>query len=190
MVDSYRKIRNSPPTVSVIGFKNSGKTSIAVGLVTKLRERGWRVMSVKHGHHHDIDTPGTDSWRLRHEGGAEKVVLSGPEGFAVMGVWGQDSEMSLQEVTSRFLPEADIVVAEGYKGSTVPKIEVWRTDAGNPLLYRPESSDGALYLAVVSDSRDLDMTIPVFDLANPNLFDCLAELVEKGLLKSKRSDYE
>lgn len=190
MVDNYQTTGKCPPTVSVIGFKNSGKTSIAVGLVTELRERGWRVMSVKHGHHHDIDTPGTDSWRLRHEGGAERVVLSGPEGFAVMGVWGPDTEMPLQEVTSRFLLEADVVVAEGYKDSNVPKIEVWRTDAGDPLLYRPEISERGLYLAVVSDSRDLDISIPVFDFVNPNLFDCLAELVETSLLESKRSDHE
>ena len=51
-------------------------------------------MSVKHGHHHDIDTEGTDSWRLRHEGGAEKVVLAGPEGIAVMGIWGAEREAS------------------------------------------------------------------------------------------------
>ena len=59
-------------------------------------------MSVKHGHHHDIDTEGTDSWRLRHEGGAEKVVLAGPEGFAVMGIWGAEGEAEVTGETRHF----------------------------------------------------------------------------------------
>ncbi len=172
------------PTVNVVGYKDSGKTSIAVGVIHSLRQRGWRVMSVKHGHHHDIDTEGTDSWRLRHEGGAEKVVLAGPEGFAVMGVWGAEGESSLQEVTSRYLREADVVIAEGYKGASVHKIEVWRSGMGNSLLYEPGGLGEDLYLAVVSDSENLDMPIPTFHFDHPDLFDALADLIESRVLKS------
>lgn len=183
MRNNHSEIDECPPTVSVVGFKDSGKTSIAVGTIRSLRNRGWKVMSVKHGHHHEIDTPGTDSWRLRHEGGAEKVVLTGPEGFAVMGDWCVRGEMTLREVVSRYLAEADLVIAEGYKDSDVPKIEVWRSQKGSDLLYRPENQGGS-HIAVVSDRDDLNIPIPVFNISQPDLFDCLAQLIEGKFLKS------
>jgi molybdopterin-guanine dinucleotide biosynthesis protein A len=77
-----------PPVICVIGFKDTGKTGVAVGLVEELKQRGHRVAAVKHGHRFRLDTPGTDSWRLRHDGGADPVLLAGPEGFALMGGWG------------------------------------------------------------------------------------------------------
>ena len=174
-----------PPTVSVVGYKDSGKTSIAVGIIRSLRKRGWRVMSVKHGHHHDIDRAGTDSWRLRHEGGAEKVVLAGPEGFAVMGDWGMEGELSLQEITARDLTEADVVIAEGYKSSSVHKIEVWRSGMDNELLCKSGNLEEDLYLAVVSDSESLNVAVPTFHFGQLDLFDCLSDLVESRILKSK-----
>lgn len=190
MKDSHQEKSKIPPMVSIVGWKNSGKTSVAVGLVAALKKKGWRVMSLKHGHHHDIDTPGTDSWKLRHEGGAERVVLSGPEGFAVMGGWGPDIEMSLEQITSKYLFEADVVIVEGYKDSFIPKIEVWRPGNGDPLLYGSKDSQKDYYLAVVSDSRELDISIPVLHLENPDLFDCLVGLVETSLLESKESGCE
>jgi molybdopterin-guanine dinucleotide biosynthesis protein len=40
-----------PPIVSVIGRKNSGKTTLVVALAAELKRRGVRVATVKHGHH-------------------------------------------------------------------------------------------------------------------------------------------
>jgi molybdopterin-guanine dinucleotide biosynthesis protein B len=67
-----------PPIVCVIGKKKSGKTTTVVGLVRELASRGYRVMTAKHGHHFEVDTAGTDSYRHRREAGAARVVLAGP----------------------------------------------------------------------------------------------------------------
>ena len=41
--------------VCVVGKKKSGKTTTVLKLAAKLRQRGHRVMTIKHGHHFDQD---------------------------------------------------------------------------------------------------------------------------------------
>ena len=171
-----------PPIVSVIGLKDSGKTSVAVGLVAALQRRGRRVMVIKHGHGFDIDKPGTDSWRLRHEGRARRVVLAGPEDLVVMGEWGPGGEPTLEEVVDRFVSDAEIVVVEGYKKAAIPKIEVHRPGAHPEPIYRVDGNGAELYLALVTDAVDLQVPIPVLDLNALDLSERLADLVEDALL--------
>lgn len=164
-----------PPVVCVVGKKKSGKTTTVVGLVRVLTDRGHRVMTVKHGHHFRLDREGTDSWRHRHEGGAARVVLAGPDQVAVAGAWGPDGEEPLERLVHRYLPDADLVVAEGFKGSDAPRIEVYRRAVHAEPLYRPGD---ARYLAVVSDVPGFSADVPVLDAADPERFAALADLVE------------
>ena len=51
-----------PKIFGIAGWKNSGKTGLAVRLVTELVARGYRVSTIKHAHHDfDIDKVGADS---------------------------------------------------------------------------------------------------------------------------------
>ena len=118
MTDAVR-----PPVVCVVGKKKSGKTTTVVGLVRELADRGRRVMTVKHGHHFRLDREGTDSWRHRHEGGAARVVLAGPDGLAMEGEWGAGGEEPLEALVDRYLPDAEVVVGEGFKSSDALRIE-------------------------------------------------------------------
>src|SRR5690606_25979291 len=69
-----------PSTVHVFGiagYKNAGKTTLVVALVSELTSRGWRVGTVKHAHHDfDIDHPGKDSFLHRQAGASEVIVSS------------------------------------------------------------------------------------------------------------------
>jgi molybdopterin-guanine dinucleotide biosynthesis protein len=65
------------PVLCIIGKKNAGKTGLTVSLAAEMNRRGWRIMTAKHGHGFQLDHPGKDSWRHRHEGGAVRTVLSG-----------------------------------------------------------------------------------------------------------------
>lgn len=171
-----------PPIITVVGLKDSGKTSVAVGLVAELGRRNKRVMVVKHGHRFNLDHEGTDSWRFTAEGGAERVLLAGPSNFAVMGDWGPGDELSLTELVARYLPEANIVVAEGYKSEAVPKIEVYRPEAHAEPLYRRGTEDAAHYLAIVTDAADFEADVPVLDINSAELASDLADLVERQVL--------
>ena len=39
------------PIIGIVGWKNSGKTTLAVRLVEELTGRGLRIATVKHAHH-------------------------------------------------------------------------------------------------------------------------------------------
>ncbi len=87
-------------------------------------------MTAKHGHGFQLDQPGRDSWRHRHEGAAVRTVLASPSDFAVVGNW-PGEEMPLSELVDRFLWDADIVLAEGFKTAPEPKVEVFRDAPGS-----------------------------------------------------------
>ena len=171
-----------PPIISVIGLKDSGKTSTAVALVGELVRRGRRVMVVKHGHHFRFDAEGTDSWRLRHDAKAERVVLAGPEEFAVMGGWPLEGEADLHTLVRDFAADAEIVVVEGFKGERVPKIEVFRTGAHAAPLYGSGRVADEDYLAIVTDQAEWTGEVPRVALDDACLGAMLADLVEKALL--------
>jgi molybdopterin-guanine dinucleotide biosynthesis protein MobB len=174
--------RMLPPVVCVIGKKKSGKTATTVGLIQELVTRGYRVMSAKHGHGFDLDREGTDSYRHRHQGGAHRVVMAGPEQVAVMGGWGSGGEVPLEELVARYLSDADVVVAEGFKTSGAPKIEVFRRAAHDRPLYGGNPERDATYLAVLTDVAGFEAHVPVLDVDDPARFQVLADLVEREVL--------
>ncbi len=171
-----------PPAISIIGNKKSGKTTLSVGLIAELAARGRRVMSVKHGHHFRLDTPGTDSWRHRHEGRAERVLLAGPTEFALAGNWGPEGDPTLDLLLSRHLAEAEIVVVEGFRDAPVPKIEIFRAAAQPEPVVPPEESRDRRVLGVVTDRPELPWTVPVFDADAPDVAARVADLVVGWLL--------
>lgn len=172
-----------PPTVCVIGKKKSGKTTTVVGLVRELVGRGHRVMSAKHGHAFDLDHPGTDSWRHRNEGGAHRVLMAGPGEMAVLGGWGGEEEPALEAMVARWLDDADIVVAEGFKTSGVPKIEVYRRSTHPDPFYGSDPERDATTLAILTDVADFSAHVPVFDVDDPHRFVRLADLVEERVMR-------
>jgi molybdopterin-guanine dinucleotide biosynthesis protein len=86
------------------------------------------------------------------------------------------------------MPDADIVVCEGFKQSALPKIEVFRLAAAEhepAPLYDPESPQASTYLAIVTDSPDLTAEIPVISLATPDWLDTVADLVERRVMRRR-----
>ena len=169
-----------PPVLCIIGRKDSGKTGLTVALGAELNRRGHRVMTVKHGHGFELDRPGKDSWRHRHEGGALRTVLAGPRDFAVIGGWPR-TELSLAELTERFLWDADIVLAEGFNGAPERKIEIFRKGTQAGPLYAADDPASSRTLAMVTDDSRMEVPIPVFPLGGPELFQALADFVEEAL---------
>lgn len=175
---------DSPPIVCVVGKKKSGKTTTVLTLVSALRARGHRVMTIKHGHHFDLDRAGTDSYRHRVEAGAERVVIAGPGQFGVVGSWPAGREAGPGELAARYLPDADIVVVEGFKLEPLPRIEVFRRAAHERPVWDPDDRDAARFIGGVSDDADYRAAVPfpTFALDDPELGDRLASLVERVVM--------
>ena len=151
----------SPPLFGVVGWKNSGKTTLMVGLVRELTRRGYSVSVVKHAHaSFEIDHVGRDSFKLR-EAGAHEVALSSPRRFALMRELRDAPEMPFEEVLS-YAGSTDLVLIEGYKSESLPKIEIRREGAASK-----ESLHGVVpnVVAIASDFRDVgDAPLPFFQL--------------------------
>lgn len=141
----------------VIGWKNSGKTSLMERLVSEITGRGFSVSTVKHVHHTvDLDQPGKDTYRHR-AAGAREVVLASADRLAIM-VEHRGPEPELPTVLARMAP-VDLILVEGYKRDAHPKVEVWREETGHPLIQLGDP----LVRAVATDAA-LALPVPVLDL--------------------------
>jgi formylmethanofuran dehydrogenase subunit E len=105
-----------PPGIAFVGRSGSGKTTLLERVLPRLAAAGLRVGVVKHTHHQvEWDQPGKDSWRFA-QAGAAAVVLATPD--ALLG----RALRAGQAAT--LLPEVDLVLHEGDRGSPVDKVLV------------------------------------------------------------------
>ncbi len=146
--------------VSIIGLKNAGKTTLAVALAAEFVRRGRRVMTMKHATHPgDLDRAGTDSYRHFHEGKAERVLIASPGLRAVFERRPDDTDPIT--LARRYFDGADLVLVEGFKRFSLPKIEVFRKEVGPAPLYDPHAPNAAEWIAVVTDDDDYRAACPV-----------------------------
>lgn len=116
----------------IVGWKNSGKTTLVAKLVTELKMRGYSVSTVKHAHHaFDLDQPGRDSFKHR-EAGAQEVLISSNKRWALMHEIEGEDEYSLGDLLTKMTP-VDLVLIEGFKSEKHPKIECHRATSQKPL---------------------------------------------------------
>ena len=122
-------------TIAVIGWKNSGKTTLVSRLVAHLRKKKFKVGVVKHAHHSfDIDHPNTDSYKIREAGSYKTTIVS---------------EKRLAHIEEKISPEidieeliklnkgCDILIFEGFKKiKKLSKIEVNLKKSNKELLYK------------------------------------------------------
>ena len=161
-----------PPVLAFIGKPNCGKTTLIEKLIPALAPKGVRVGTIKH-HHGTIsmDQPGKDTWRYK-QAGAQAVLLSSPTGIGFI----QDStdDTPVEDLVSRYFQNVDLVIAEGYKWSSLPKIEVFRST----LYDKPMQDTGESLIAMVSDVR-IHGDLPWF---NPKDIDGLVAFILEKIL--------
>jgi molybdopterin-guanine dinucleotide biosynthesis adapter protein len=164
--------RVRPGIIGISGWKNSGKTGLAVRLVTELTARGYLVSTVKHAHHDfDIDKVGADSFRHRQAGAHEVTIVSGTR-YAIMHELRGATEPGFEAILARLAP-CDLVVIEGYKREPIPKIEARRRLAANTT---PLAPTDPWICAIAADHHVAETKLPVFDLDDTK---GLADFVEQ-----------
>lgn len=145
------------PIISIVGRSNSGKTTIAVKLVKELKQRGYRVATIKHSHHAlELDTEGKDSW-LYAKAGADAVVVVSPTTLGVIRSTPQ--EIPLSKIMDVYIADIDVVIAEGYKAEAIPKMEVFRTEISDELVCMGDKN----LIAVIGD-QDPEIGVPFFHI--------------------------
>tara|TARA_B100000989_G_scaffold79173_1_gene56401 strand:+ start:667 stop:1158 length:492 start_codon:yes stop_codon:yes gene_type:complete len=142
----------------VIGWKNSGKTTLIERLIADIVSRGFSVSTIKHAHHtFDVDQSGKDSYRHR-VAGASEVLLTSSKRFALMHEIRDFKEPLLAALLIKLAP-VDVVLVEGYKSDNHPKIEAHRRETGKPLIATKDKT-----VRAIATNAKLDFDLPVFGL--------------------------
>ena len=127
---------------------------------------------LKHdGHDFACDIPGTDSYRMTEAGAYGTAVFSAGKYMLVK----QQPQISEKEL-AEFFPEADLILLEGFKYSTYPKIEIIRKGNSAESVCDPEK---LMAIATNLDAEERDAlsvleNVPFFELDNA---ECIAEFI-------------
>lgn len=159
------------PIVSIVGKSRSGKTLLMEQLIAEFKRRGYRVAALKHSRGGmEMDYPGKDSWRFT-EAGSDAVFVSSPGKLAF--IKSVEHEPDIEEILRIVGPDFDIVLAEGFKKSRLPKIEVHSGESGD----KPACSPDEL-LAVVSNTP-LDVGVARLSVGDTG---AVVDLIEQSLV--------
>lgn len=105
--------------VSIVGKKNTGKTSLTVKVIEEMTKRGYNVCSIKHSHHSiEMDKENTDTWKHK-QAGANLVVGVGSTTF-----FNSKKEHDLNRILYllKHFDDFNFVIIEGFKDYNYPKI--------------------------------------------------------------------
>ncbi len=137
------------PTIGFAAFSGTGKTTLLLKLLPKFRAQGLRVGMIKHAHHSfEIDQSGKDSYELR-KAGAEKILVASRHRWAMMVETPGQDEPQLDSLLENFPQEKlDLLLVEGFKHVSFPKVELHRPALKHPLLFPNDPS----IVAIASDA--------------------------------------
>lgn len=111
--------------LQIIGFKNSGKTTVTEALIKALSDQ-YRVAAIKHdAHHAAMDQPGTDSQRFAAAGAHSVILQSDNELFFHQT---SDAPTSAHALTDWLPDDVDMLLIEGFKPDPFPKIALLRAN--------------------------------------------------------------
>jgi molybdopterin-guanine dinucleotide biosynthesis protein B len=145
--------------IGLAGWSGSGKTTLITKVLPVLIARGHKVSTLKHAHHgFDLDKPGKDSF-MHRAAGASEVLISSAKRWAVLHELRDEEEWDMPALLKKIAP-VDLVLVEGFKRESFPKVEIYREENGKPLLHGGD----AFIVAVAADTRLPDVTLPVIDL--------------------------
>ncbi len=169
--------------ITVVGTKNTGKTTLVTMLVEELVKRDYKVGTIKHTHH-DFDLEGKDTWKHR-KAGAQLVVGSGKNTFFMV-----NEQLSLENILKNIknITELDYVVIEGFKSSNYPKIST--TDVADDFtltnvdVFKINPEDVVSIVDLVEE-RSYDI-IPGADCGECGYKDCIE--MSKAIIQGKTSE--
>ena len=163
-----------PPIVSIVGKSKSGKTTLIEGLIRELKSRGYRVSIIKHTPRGmTLDVADKDNWR-HIQAGSEVTLISSPDRVVLIKPVAQT--LTLDQLSHLIGEDCDIILTEGFKQDSAPKIEVHRREIGPPL-------SAVKKLIAVATDEPLETKTRQFSLQD---IKGLADLLEKGFIKPQR----
>lgn len=167
-----------PPILGFAAFSGVGKTTLLTRLIPLLRQRGLRIGLIKHGHHSfEMDKPGKDSQALQQAGANQFLIASDKRTVLLTQ---QHPKLSLPAAVDWIASaELDLVLIEGFKHHSIPKIELHRPTLDHPLLCLQDA-------AVIAVATDAPLTlIPARPILDLNDVEAIADFIYQWLSASR-----
>lgn len=162
------------PVVSIVGRSQSGKTTLLEKLIVELKKRGYRIATIKHTPMGIADAE--DKNTERHlKSGAEATLAVAPDRLVMYRL--TSSPVSVEEAAVLLGERYNLILAEGFKQSDTPKIEVHRKSVGTPLT-------GLTHLLAIVTDEPLDTATKQFGFGDIH---AIADLLETDFIKPNLS---
>ncbi len=102
---------------SIAGYHHTGKTTLVVKLITELKNRGYKVQTIKdiHSKKFTMETENSNSWK-HWKASNDAVIARGLHG--TYQIWHE--RLSLSQMLQHL--DADFVIVEGMKTASLPRV--------------------------------------------------------------------
>ena len=168
-----------PLVFCVSGYSDSGKTGLIEKLINEFIKDGSTVGVIKHDGHDSIyDAPGSDTARFREAGAISSVVFSDS---AYSGYFRESAAPDdLIRLILRMKSPPDVIIIEGLKDSSYPKVEVVRREISERSVCNKSS-----LICIASDCISPESAAsPVFGLEDiRGIYLCIKDYFLKGYQK-------
>ncbi len=175
-------LKSNIPVLGFAAHSGTGKTTLLKNIIPTLVLQGIRIGMIKHAHHQfEIDYPGKDSYELR-KAGAQQMLIASSTRMALISEKQREQEPLLDDLVSSLdQTSLDIILVEGFRHTSFPKIELHRPSLKKPLLCLEDNS----IIALATDAPpEQQCDIPLLDLNDPGQ---IAAFIQTEILDSERS---
>ena len=148
--------------IGVVGWKNTGKTTLIEKLINEFNKRNFTVSTIKHSHHNfSVDRQGTDSFR-HFDAGTKETILASNQQWIKFSRQTHNLKPSLPYLIEQIIP-VDIVIVEGFKDSDHNKLEVVDSMNSKKPLYE---TDSAICGLIINQHKIKNSVLPQFERDN------------------------
>lgn len=114
--------------LQIVGFKDSGKTTLMEETIRHLASQGYRIATIKHHGHSDEDVcipTDVDSGKHYHAGAVQSIV----QGHNHRITYTQTSSDDLSNIIDEAVTiDYDIILVEGFKAAPYDKVIIYRDE--------------------------------------------------------------
>ena len=150
---------NDRKIIGITGYSGSGKTTLLTKVIALLVKQGFKVATLKHAHHDiEFDIPGKDSYKLRKAGSLQTIVACNNR-YALIHET-PDKSIDLKTLINHF-SDVDIILIEGFKDETIPKIMCHRSANQKPLFIDN-------FTVAIACDKSIETNLPKFNINEPS----------------------
>ena len=150
--------------LQIVGYQNSGKTTLVEQLITRATAEGFEVGTIKHHGHGGIPMVEHTKDSARHEQAGACVTAVEGQGMLRMSI--QRPHWQLSEILALYESlQMDVIFIEGYKNENYPKVVLLRHAEDQELLQKVNNIVCVLYWPTYPMEERL--AYPTFSIDEP-----------------------